>query len=188
MTKTEKALLLRRQNQLNRHRGAQFEDLIRAACDYYRGRGVADIEKTPEEMKPIKNMGKGHFVAVYVKKAQADFKGFLRGGLAVNFEAKHTDTPRMEQDRVTPEQADRLERALQVWSRRLRGLLLLWAGLLPGPLGSLAKHESPVWAQIHNHPGGRTLSDHLRGARGPAVSGRTGGKEKWSSERRSRRR
>lgn len=142
MTKTEKALLLRRQNQLNRHRGAQFEDLIRAACDYYRGRGVADIEKTPEEMKPIKNMGKGHFVAVYVKKAQADFKGFLRGGLAVNFEAKHTDTPRMEQDRVTPEQADRLERALQVWSRRLRGLLLLWAGLLPGPLGSLAKHES----------------------------------------------
>ena len=53
MTKTEKALLLRRQNQLNRHRGAQFEDLIRAACDYYRGRGVADIEKTPEEMKPI---------------------------------------------------------------------------------------------------------------------------------------
>ena len=113
MTKTEKALLLRRQNQLNRHRGAQFEDLIRAACDYYRGRGVADIEKTPEEMKPIKNMGKGHFVAVYVKKAQADFRGFLRGGLAVNFEAKHTDTPRMEQDRVTPEQADRLERAFR---------------------------------------------------------------------------
>lgn len=113
MTKTEKALLLRRQNQLNRHRGAQFEDLIRAACDYYRGRGVADIEKTPEEMKPIKNMGKGHFVAVYVKKAQADFKGFLRGGLAVNFEAKHTDVEKMTQDRVTADQTERLERAHQ---------------------------------------------------------------------------
>ena len=48
-----------------------------------------------------------------MKQAQADFKGFLRGGLAVNFEAKHTDTPRMEQDRVTQEQADRLERAFR---------------------------------------------------------------------------
>lgn len=111
MTKTEKALLIRRRNQLNRHQGANFEELIKSACEYYRGRGVADIEKTPEEMKPLKNMGAGRFVAVYVKKAQADFKGFLRGGRAVNFEAKHTDTPRMEQDRVTPEQAERLERA-----------------------------------------------------------------------------
>ena len=113
MTKTEKALRMRHQNQLNRHLGADFEELIGAACEYYRGRGVADIEKTQEEMKPIKNMGSGRFVAVYVKKAQADFKGFLRGGLAVNFEAKHTSTPRMEQDRVTPEQADRLERAFR---------------------------------------------------------------------------
>lgn len=111
MTKTEKAMLVRRQNQLNRHQGAHFEELIKAACEYYRGRGTADIEKTPEEMKPLKNMGAGRFVAVYVKKAQADFKGFLRGGLAVSFEAKHTSTARMEQDRVTAEQAERLERA-----------------------------------------------------------------------------
>ena len=67
MTKTEKALRMRHQNQLNRHLGADFEELIGAACEYYRGRGVADIEKTPEEMKPIKNMGSGRFVAVYVK-------------------------------------------------------------------------------------------------------------------------
>lgn len=29
------------------------------------------------------------------------------------FEAKHTDTCRMEQDRVTPDQAERLERAME---------------------------------------------------------------------------
>ena len=29
------------------------------------------------------------------------------------FEAKHTDTGRMEQDRVTPDQAERLERAVE---------------------------------------------------------------------------
>ena len=34
----------------------------------------------------------------------------MMGGAAVCFEAKRTDADRMEQDRVTPEQADRLER------------------------------------------------------------------------------
>ena len=47
------------------------------------------------------------------KAAQADFKGFLFGGQTVMFEAKHTDTGRMEQDRVTPDQAERLERAVE---------------------------------------------------------------------------
>lgn len=71
---------------------------------------MADIEKTPEALKPLRNLGKGQFVAVYTEKAQADFKGFMMGGAAVCFEAKHTDTGRMDQDRVTPAQAERLER------------------------------------------------------------------------------
>lgn len=111
MNKTDKAMSLRQRNRMNRHQGRDFENLIGAACAYYRDRGVADIEKTPEAMKPIANMGKGKFVAVYTEKAQADFKGLLKGGQAVNFEAKHTTTERMEQDRVTPEQAARLRRA-----------------------------------------------------------------------------
>ena len=110
MRMTEKELATRYRNKLNRHQGKDFENLIEAACCYYRGIGVADIEKTPEALKPLRNMGKGQFVAVYTEKAQADFKGFMMGGLAVCFEAKHTDTGRMDQDRVTPEQAERLER------------------------------------------------------------------------------
>lgn len=111
MNKTDKALSVRYRNRLNRHQGKAFEDLIEAACNYYRAKGVADIEKTPEAMRTLRGLGNGQFVAVYTQKAQADFKGFMRGGIAVNFEAKNTDSDRMEQDRVTPEQAARLRRA-----------------------------------------------------------------------------
>lgn len=112
--KTDKALSVRYRNKLSRHRGKGFENIIEAACAYYRAKGVADIEKTPEAMKPIKNLGKnGQFIAVYTEKAQADFKGIMMGGIAVNFEAKHTDADRMDQDRVTPDQAARLRRAYE---------------------------------------------------------------------------
>lgn len=111
MTRTEKALETRRRNRMNRRQGAEFEKMIEAACDFYRARSVADVEKTPEAMKPIKKLERGQFLAVYTKKAQADFKGFLMGGRAVAFEAKHTDTGRLDQDKVTEEQTARLERA-----------------------------------------------------------------------------
>lgn len=110
MRMDEKELAARYRNKLNRHQGKDFESLIEAACCYYRNRDVADIEKTPEAMRPLRNLGKGQFVAVYTEKAQTDFKGFLMGGGVVCFEAKHTVSERMEQDRVTPAQADRLER------------------------------------------------------------------------------
>ena len=113
MRMTEKELATRYRNKLSRHQGVDFESLIEAACCYYRARDVADIEKTPEAMKPLRNLGKGQFVAVYTKKAQADFKGFMMGGAAVCFEAKRTDADRMEQDRVTPDQAARLRRAYE---------------------------------------------------------------------------
>ena len=101
------------QGKLNKAQEAFFEKLIEAGCDFYRSRGIADIEKTPEPMQPIKDLGGGKFIAHYTSAAQADFKGFLTGGRAVNFEAKYTDTGKMAQDRVTKDQAERLERAHQ---------------------------------------------------------------------------
>lgn len=96
------------QGAISRAQGEHFEQLIEAGCTYYRENGIADIEKTPEPMKPIRDLGGGKFVAVYTKAAQADFKGTLAGGRAINFEAKHTDTGRMEQSRVTEEQTKKL--------------------------------------------------------------------------------
>lgn len=62
------------------------------------------MEKTPEPMKPLRDMGAGKFLACYEKKAQADYKGVIKGGREVIFEAKYTDSDRLTQDRVTPEQ------------------------------------------------------------------------------------
>lgn len=114
MTPQERAkLALRYQNKKNRAQGAFFETMINAACDYYRTRDIADIEKTPEPMQPTKDLGNGKFIAHYVSTAQADYKGFLMGGRAVNFEAKYTDTEKMTYDRVTEDQRKRLERAFR---------------------------------------------------------------------------
>lgn len=93
---------------ISRARGKQFEDNIAAALNYYETIGFAEIEKTPEPMKIIRSLGKGQFLAVFEKRAQPDFKGTIKGGLSVVFEAKFTAGDRMEQDRVLTEQAKRL--------------------------------------------------------------------------------
>lgn len=89
---------------MNRERGKAFEERIDASLEYYRSRGFAAVEKTPEPMKPLKDLGQGKFIACYEKKAQADYKGVVKGGREVVFEAKYTASDRLTQDRVTPEQ------------------------------------------------------------------------------------
>lgn len=103
--------------------GQHFEARLDAAFTYYRDQGMADIEKTPEPMHPIKNMGGGKFVAYFEKKAQADYSGVLRGGRAIVMEAKYTTTDRITQDRVTKEQANFLDgrQALGAWCFVLAG-------------------------------------------------------------------
>lgn len=95
----------------SRAEGAGFENIIDNACAYYRSICLADIEKTPEPMRPIGSPDReGRFIACYTKQAQPDYKGILKGGRAVNFEAKHTDSDRLTFDRVLTAQALRLSR------------------------------------------------------------------------------
>lgn len=94
---------------LNRANGVYWEAIIDAACEYYSRIGIAEIEKTPEPMRPIGSPnGKGQFLACFTKKGQPDYKGTIKGGKAVVFEAKHTDTNRMHQSVITDEQEKRL--------------------------------------------------------------------------------
>lgn len=88
--------------------GETFENIIKSACDYYREIGYAEIEKTPEPFKIERPAEKGKFYGHFEKRAQPDFKGTLKDGRAVVFEAKHTDNSKMEMRRVTDEQARRL--------------------------------------------------------------------------------
>lgn len=100
----EKSARRQYQGALNRAAGRTFEGLIEEALLYYAQRGEALIEKTPEPMHPTKDLGGGKFVAYYEKQAQPDYKGALKNGRAVVFEAKHTMGDRIEQSRVTPTQ------------------------------------------------------------------------------------
>lgn len=91
--------------------GEAFERYIQAACDWYRENGAADIEKTPEPMKPLRPPNsKGQFLACFTKQAQPDFSGTLNGGRAIKFEAKHTDDDRIQRSRLSDEQMGELER------------------------------------------------------------------------------
>ena len=108
MPKTQQAI----RNKQSRDEGKLFESHIETACEYYMLKGIAEIEKTPEPRRVIGRTGdrKSKMICVNEKKAQPDFKGTLRGGTSIVFEAKHTSDDRIKQDVVTPEQAERLDR------------------------------------------------------------------------------
>ena len=95
----------------NKRNGQQFEDLIEAACEQYFLDKVAKIEKTPEPIKQVGPMQKnGRFIAVYEKAAQVDYKGTLKkGGRTVCFDAKHTESDRIQQSAISSDQEDCLD-------------------------------------------------------------------------------
>ena len=89
--------------------GDHFENMIAASLRWYEDKGAACIEKTPEPMKPLRAPNRqGQFLACYVKAGQPDFKGTLTGGRSVVFEAKHTDSDRIEYSRLTDEKVEKL--------------------------------------------------------------------------------
>lgn len=100
------------QGLINRTAGAQFEQLIDIACDYYWARGCACIEKTPEPMAPIRPYpgGNGQFIAYYTKQAQPDYKGVLCDGTCIIFDAKHTKHDKIQQKAVSEKQTELLNK------------------------------------------------------------------------------
>lgn len=89
------------QGAISRAKGKYFESRLDSSFEYYDANGFASIEKTPEPMRVLKKMDGGRFLACFEKKAQPDYKGTIKGGRTVMFEAKYTDSDRMNQDRVT---------------------------------------------------------------------------------------
>ena len=87
-----------------KEKGKRFEARLDASFEYYRQKGFALVDKTPEPMRPTKSLGNGKFIAFYEKKAQPDYKGVLKGGREILFEAKYTDTDRQEKSRVSSAQ------------------------------------------------------------------------------------
>lgn len=121
--------------------GECFERYILAACEWYRSRGEADIDKAHEPMKPLRAPNeRGQFLACYTKPAQPDFDGTLAGGRSIKFEAKHTDDARIERSRLTDRQMEKLES-----HHRLGALAFV---LVSFSLQEFARIPWPVWRDM----------------------------------------
>ena len=101
----------------NRAEGKAFEDRIDEAFAYYAKTGYALIDKTPEPFKIIRRLEDTRFIGCFQKKAQPDYKGTIKGGRTVIFEAKYTSTDRITQDRVNDTQASYLDQAERLGAR-----------------------------------------------------------------------
>lgn len=93
----------------NNDQGKQFEKLILAGCTYYEQKGIAIIEKTPEPFGVVKKFKDGTFTGRFHKKAQPDFQGTLSNGRSIIFEAKSTESDRINQNVLTMAQQEYLE-------------------------------------------------------------------------------
>ena len=121
--------------------GEYFERYILAACEWYRSRGEADIDKAHEPMKPLRAPNeRGQFLACYTKPAQPDFDGTLAGGRSIKFEAKHTDDDRIERSRLTDRQMEKLES-----HHRLGAIAFV---LVSFSLQEFARIPWPVWRDM----------------------------------------
>lgn len=76
---------------INHDLGKVFEERVEEICKFYELNNLAKIEKTPEPLKILKHIENGHFEAIFTKSAQPDFKGTLKGGKTVVFDAKFTE-------------------------------------------------------------------------------------------------
>lgn len=91
-------------------RGRLHEQMILAACRHYHDQGRANIIKVPEPFRVLKkNRAQGIATVRFTAHAQPDFIGCLSGGKMIAFEAKHTDTDRLQFKAVTPTQAQALQ-------------------------------------------------------------------------------
>lgn len=89
--------------------GNEFEHRIELACNYYRRKGLANIRKTPEPFKVIgKDLKTNKLEGFYTSKAQVDFKGTLKGGRSIVFEAKQSSKDAIQQSVIKEQQWDDL--------------------------------------------------------------------------------
>lgn len=103
MAYSAKTALNSRRGRVNRANGEAFETLIINSCEYYRGKGIAAIDKTPEPFRVTRSLGKGQFQGHFTSQAQPDFKGVVQGECIV-FDAKATTTDRIPLTALTETQ------------------------------------------------------------------------------------
>lgn len=96
-------------NRQSNDKGRIFENLIKKGCQYYALHKKAVINKVNEPYICTKVLDGGSFVGRFTGRAEPDFKGVLKGGRAIAFEAKSTQKPSIQRSILTSEQMQWLE-------------------------------------------------------------------------------
>ena len=135
----------------NREEGRAFEERLDASFAYYASRGYALIDKTPEPFKIIKRLENTRFICCFVKRAQPDYKGTIKGGRSVIFEAKYTSTDRIAQDRVSNAQSTYLNQAEALGAR-----CFVIVGFRSGKAYKVPWH---IWRDMKEHFGHKYLTE-----------------------------
>lgn len=117
------------QGKINHILGETFENRITDICTYYEMNKLAKIEKTPEPMKILQHIDSGRFEAVFTKAAQPDFKGCIKGGRTVVFDAKFT-----EADRITYQALSDFQRETLLSYKNLGAMSFVIVGFSNGKI------------------------------------------------------
>lgn len=98
-------------------RGRVFESLLLEGCKIYAQNGKAIVSKVHEPYICMKNLDGGGFVGKFTGRAEPDFKGVLKGGQAIAFEAKSTGKSRICRNVLTMEQMQWLDAQMMMGAR-----------------------------------------------------------------------
>lgn len=90
-------------------RGRVFERLLLKGCKLYARNDKAVISKVYEPYLCVRTLGEGGFIGKFIGRAEPDFKGVLKGGQAIAFEAKSTCKSRISRKVLTSEQMQWLD-------------------------------------------------------------------------------
>lgn len=128
------------QGAINRGLGKNFEEQVEMICETYKTNKMAIIEKTPEPMSILKHIENGHFETVFTKCAQPDFKGTLKGGRTIVFDAKFT-----ESDRITYQALSDHQRQTLLEYDELGAMAFVLVGFIDGAIYKIDIHD---WANM----------------------------------------
>ena len=120
--------------------GKNFEFQIENICRIYEEKKLAKIEKTPEPVKVLQHIDNGHFDAIFTKAAQPDFKGTLKGGRTVVFDAKFT-----EADKITYQALSDYQRENLLQYDELGAIAFILVGFADG---SMYKVDIKTWSNM----------------------------------------
>ena len=137
---------------INHDLGKNFEDKIETICQAYELNDLAKIEKTPEPMKILKHIENGHFETIFTKSAQPDFKGTVKGGKTIVFDAKFT-----EQDKISYGVLSDFQREALLSYKKMGAEAFVLVGFISG---NMYKIDIDVWNNMKERFGRKYIKEY----------------------------